>query len=103
MDVARPVSGLTSGAKECAEDDRLPAPTLAVGTVAEDHPASLTVAGAVSELRAAAHAPTSRFTSDTTIASKAPHERARGYALGPSRVNGVARATSATRALQALR
>ena len=74
MDIARPVSGLASGADECASDDRLPAPTLAVGTVAEDHPASLTVAGAVSELRAEAPSPTSRFTSDATIASKAAHE-----------------------------
>ena len=52
MDIARPVSGLASGAACCALDDRLPAPTLAEGTVAEDHPASLTVAGAVSELHA---------------------------------------------------
>jgi len=58
--------------------------------VAEDHPASLTVAGAVSELCAEARSPTSRFTFDATTAPKAPHERTKGYPLGPRGVNEVA-------------
>ncbi|MFM2110293.1 MAG: hypothetical protein RLZZ372_1217 [Pseudomonadota bacterium] len=59
---------------------RLPISTVAVESVAEDRPASLTVAGAVPELRAEAHSPASRFTHDATIATQAPQERREGYA-----------------------
>jgi len=66
---------------------RLPISTIAVESVAEDRPASLTVAGAVPESRAVAHSPTSRFTHDATIAPRAPQERPEDYAHPGGSVN----------------